>query len=112
MTPDNQIMRFDAHEDARTKKVIGELRSIGDKLDQLVTCLIDISTSLNTLSTLTLVTCDHRDSEVEDKTVVYDLNTPVGVLNENGEFVKMAEDMFDELGRDDFSPKEKEEGRD
>lgn len=79
MMTDKQIMRFDAHEDARTNKVVGELRSIGDKLDRLVTCLTNISTSLEIMSTMGLADSD-------DEILLYEgvNNDPVAKLMPDG----------------------------
>lgn len=119
-----RLDRFDDHDESRSKKEVAELRSIGDKLDQLVTCLTDISTSLKTLS-IACMTHDYRGS-VDDPIFVYDCNELVGAYNKDGNFVKTEElenvvnddlvnrfnDVFHELDCY-FTPKEeKEEGSD
>lgn len=74
-----RLDRLDNHEESRSKKEVAELRSIGDKLDQLVTCLTNISTSLEIMSTMSLV-----DSNGE--TLLYDglNNDPVAKLMPDG----------------------------
>lgn len=74
-----RLDRLDNHEESRSKKEVAELRSIGDKLDQLVTCLTNISTSLEIMSTMSLV-------DSNDETLLYDglNNDPVAKLMPDG----------------------------
>ena len=74
-----RLDRIDDHEESRSKKEVAELRSIGDKLDQLVTCLTNISTSLEIMSTMGL-------ADSNDEILLYEgmNNDPVAKLMPDG----------------------------
>lgn len=47
---DRVLSRIDTHEDARNKKEVGELKTIGEKLDLLNMTLLDIDTNLGRIA--------------------------------------------------------------
>lgn len=47
---DRVLSRIDTHEDARNKKEVGELKTIGEKLDLLNMTLLDIDANLGRIA--------------------------------------------------------------
>ena len=47
---DRVLSRIDTHEDARNKKEVGELKTIGEKLDLLNMTLLDIDVNLGRIA--------------------------------------------------------------
>lgn len=92
-----RLDRLDDHEGGRSKKKVAELRSIGDKLDQIVACLTNISTSLEIMSTMGLADSD-------DEILLYEgvNNDPVAKLMPDGSIKWLDKEEAEKVATDDL----------